>query len=254
MTALSAKSLSFTTLAAIGLLSFATPAQAEEEAGVAGMDRAALNQAIEEYIRANPLVLIESLEDFRMKQQEEQDRAAEAALVEQLPFLTSDAVPMTGPEDAPIKIVEFFDYNCGFCKRALTDLLVLLEGEDDVSVHFVEMPILGESSAMAAQWSLAAEKQGKYFEYHTALMRHQGQKDEATLEMLARNVGLDIEQLRTDAEDPALQEQIDQKLEVAREVGVRGTPAFVVNGNLVRGYVGYDGLKALVEEARAGAL
>ncbi|HRC27205.1 MAG TPA: DsbA family protein, partial [Alphaproteobacteria bacterium] len=113
-----------------------------------------------------------------------------------------------------------------------------------------DLPILGETSVLAAKWALAAHLQGKYFDFHKALMSHNGPIDTGVLEQIAKSTGLDVEKLRKDADGEEVEKRMDKDGEIARSIGITGTPAFIVNDDIARGAVGYDGLKQAVDDAR----
>ena len=114
----------------------------------------------------------------------------------------------------------------------------------------MDMPILGPSSLEVSKWSLAAQKQGKYFEYHQALLEHNGQKDEATFEKLAKDVGLDVKQLKKDKDDAAIEEMINKQIQQAQELGIRGTPGFIINGEVFPGYMPAAQIQEILATAR----
>ncbi|MEM7680142.1 MAG: DsbA family protein, partial [Pseudomonadota bacterium] len=115
---------------------------------------------------------------------------------------------------------------------------------------FREMPILSANSNDIARWSLASHEQGKYFEFHAALMNHRGSRNAETMKKIAKDVGLDPEQLEKDANSSDVKAALEESVKVAREVGIQGTPAFIINGELYPGYLGPEGLKRAVESAR----
>lgn len=149
--------------------------------------------------------------------------------------------------------MEFFDYNCGYCKRAIPDIQNVLKDDENVRFVFKEMPILGPSSRTAALWALAAHNQDKYFDYHVALMEFRGPKEEAQLEKLARDAGLDVEKMKQDIADGNIEEELNKVMSVASEIGVSGTPAFIVGETFIPGYIGEDGLKEAIKAEREKA-
>lgn len=224
---------------------FIAPAFAEN------FSREQLDQIVHDYIMKNPKVIIDSVNEYGKSQQEEENKKAEGAVKENMDWLTKNKNhPESGNPKGDVTIVEFFDYNCGYCKQAFTDLMTLVEQDKNLRVVFIEVPILGESSFEAARWALAANKQKAYLAYHTALMRHKGAFDQSIFETYAKQAGLDVEQLKKDKADPAINAIMDENLKMASTLGVSGTPAFVVGEQLIRGYVGIDGLKQAVEAAR----
>jgi protein-disulfide isomerase len=211
----------------------------------------AVDQAIETYIQNNPDKIIQSLEQHQQDQMAERARQEAENLEKNIAYLSAENHPTAGNAQGDVTVVEFFDYNCGYCKRAFQDLQILLESDENVNIVFVEMPILGPSSLLTAKWSLAAAKQDKYFDYHAALMKFSGKKNEQSLSAVAESAGLDVQQLKLDAQSPEISEQIQKNVEIARQIGVNGTPGFVINGEIFKGYLGYEGLKGVIDEARA---
>lgn len=209
-----------------------------------------VKKIIEETLKEKPAIVIDAIEGYRVQQEAEQEKQAAQKLEQFKPYFSDAGLPSMGPADAKITIVEFFDYNCGYCKRALPDIQAALKEHKDVRVVFQEMPILSPLSQSAAQWAIGAHKQGKYFEFHSALMEFQGEKTDEALAKIAGEIGLNVEQLKKDAASPETAEQIKKSTEAAREIGIQGTPAFIVGNTLYRGYLGEDGMKKAIEEAR----
>ena len=234
----------------LAFTAFTFAAQAHATDTFTPEQKAEVAKILEQHLRDNPHIIIESVENFRKKQEEEQMANASKAIETNMAFLSAADAPSIGNAKGDVTVIEFFDYNCGYCKRAIPDIQALLADDKNVRIVFHEMPILSDTSMTAARWALAAHKQGKYFEYHVALMNHNGQKDEAGLEALAKELGLDIAKMKTDAGSPEIAAEIDKSMAAAREIGVNGTPAFIINGTLYPGYLGPDGLKASIESAR----
>ena len=235
----------FSLLLAVSSISSAAVAQE-----TASLSKDEINAVIEEYIKENPDVIIKSLQEHDRQQQEQQEAAQAAKLDDHQVYLETGDLPRAGNPQGDIKIVEFYDYNCGYCKRAFDDLNVLLESDPNVEVTFVDMPILGESSLESAKWSLAAADDEKFFDYHAAIMSFGGAKNEANLRTLASSAGINADELKASLNDPAIIDSIEKNIQVARDIGIRGTPGFVINGQIYRGYLGFDGLKAVIDEIR----
>ncbi len=214
-------------------------------------DKDAFGEAVKGYLFENPEVIFESIERHRAQQEQDKKKNAEIKMEEHLPYLTSADNPSVGNPDGDITVIEFFDYNCGYCKRALPDIQSALDGDKNLRVVLKDMAILGPSSRKLALWSLAAHKQGKYFEYHVALMNHNGSKEEDGLMKLATQLGMDAEKLKADANSNEIAAQLDKDTIIAGEVGVQGTPAFIIGTQFIPGYVGADGLKQIIAEERA---
>lgn len=236
-----------TMIMGIATMSAIQPAQAQDfNAG----QTQAIEGIVKDYLMKNPQVIFESIDAFRTQREEEERKQAVDAIENNLKNLTSAQAPSIGPADADVTIVEFFDYNCGYCKRALPDVQAVIDKDPKVRVVFKEMPILGPTSFTAAQWALAARKQDKYFEYHAALMEHRGPKEEPQLTKIAKDLGLDVEKMKTDANSDDVQKQIADDVELARLIGINGTPAFIVGKTLYPGYIGEEGLFDAIAQAR----
>jgi protein-disulfide isomerase len=205
-----------------------------------------------EAIRENPQIIMEAIALI-----EEQRSAAQAAaqaeiLLRQRAFLENDPnAPSVGNPDAQTVIVEFFDYNCPYCKRAAGDVKALLAAEDDVRVVYREWPILGEGSVLASRAALAARNQGKYAEMHWGLMEMRGRAEEASIFALARSIGLDVDQLRADMQSDEVNSHIAASDQLAQNLGFTGTPAFVIGDALVPGAIPLAELQQYIAEARS---
>lgn len=209
-----------------------------------------MHQIIRDYLVNNPETVIEALEAFQANQREAEARQFGDRFSQYLNGPEIAEAPTVGNPDGDVTIIEFVDYNCGYCKQAFRDVQRLLGEDDNVKVVFIEYPILSQSSTDAARYALAAERQGQYFEFHQALMTLSGQKNEGTYRRIADNLGLDFEQLQRDANDREIQAVVTRNIEMARNLGIRGTPAFIIDENLYPGYIGYDGMVQLVNDAR----
>jgi protein-disulfide isomerase len=156
---------------------------------------------------------------------------------------------IAGNPDGAITIVEFTDYNCGFCRASLADIDRLIAGNKDVRVIFREVPILAESSRDGARWALAAARQGKYKAFHDALFAG-GPVNEKSIRAAAARAGLNIAQAEKDAASAEIKAELDANLSMMQQIGFGGTPTFFIGDHMVEGAVGYDALKAAVEKAR----
>lgn len=222
--------------------------------GFSDTQKKEIESLIQSYIMENPQVVLDSVEKHQMRQQEEAMAEQAAQAKDFAASLSGETLfPVAGNPDGDITVVEFFDYNCGYCKKAFADINTLIESDKNVRVLFVEMPILGPSSTEASKWALAAHKQGKYFEFHSALMNHQGTKNESSLEDLAAKIGLDVDKLKKDKDDPALTSATEDNIQKAQDLGISGTPGFIVGEEIVRGYVPYTQMESLLQEQRKAA-
>lgn len=238
-------------LAGIAFSALMTSHASAQEAGLTDAQKEDIKAVIQSYLMENPEIIAEAMEELRNKQEREMQAEAQAKMAEYKDFFQTADMPVVGNPDGDITVVEFFDYNCGYCKRAFSDVQALLEEDDNVRIVLMEMPILGPTSLTAAQYALAARKQDKYFEYHTALMEFQGTKDEASLKKIGADLGLDTDKLAADAQSSEIQAIINESVTVAREIGIRGTPGFIVGDEIFRGYIGEEALIRSVKDQRS---
>lgn len=241
--------LKTTAIASLAILPFVSGglnAQAAE-----GLSKNEVESIIADYVKGNPEIIIEALENYRVQQEQDEKASAQEKISKYQNYFQSDDMPSVGNKDADVTVVEFFDYNCGYCRRAVPDIQELVAQDDSVRFVFKEMPILSANSNDIAKWALAANKQGKYFEFHAALMNHKGTRNASTMKKIAKDVGLDPEQLEKDANSSTVKAELDKSISVARDIGISGTPAFIINGELYPGYLGPEGLKRAVQAARA---
>lgn len=203
-------------------------------------------------ILENPEIVMQAV---AILQAEEDVAAAENAarvLTDQRMALEQDPnAPVLGNPDGDVTLVEFFDYNCPYCKRAAPEIEALISADSNVRVVYREWPILSEGSVFAAKAALAAREQGKYEEFHWALMDMRERAEESSVIDVAESLGLDVAQLRLDMESATVLEHIQNSMDLARQLGFSGTPSFVIGEELVPGFVPLDELQRLVVEARA---
>jgi protein-disulfide isomerase len=212
-----------------------------------------MDQRIHDYLLAHPEVLVESLQSYDQKQTADQEAQQKQAIVARRgDLLQSAGDPVAGNPDASFTIVEFFDYHCPYCKAVAADFLNTVQSDGNIRVVFKELPILGDSSVFAAKVALAAQKQGKYLPLHRALMALKGDLSEAAVYGAAKAQGLDVERLKRDMAAPEIQAQIDSTYELARDLGIHGTPAFVIGDELVPGALPMSDLMEKVEKQRKG--
>ncbi|MBX3500054.1 MAG: thioredoxin domain-containing protein [Alphaproteobacteria bacterium] len=235
-------------VAILAALALAPLAQAQS-----GSDRAAIEKIIKEYLIKNPEVLVEALQEYERRQGIEKEERAKAALVRFRDELANDALtPVGGNPKGDVTIVEFFDYNCGYCRRAHPTLKSVVAGDGRIRIVHKQFPILSEDSKIAARMALAAHKQGKYFEVHNALMEARGQISAERMAQVIADLKLDAQRLTKDMDDPAITQHIDKAAQLARALGVNGTPAFIIGTQLIPGAVDADTMKAAVAKARKG--
>jgi protein-disulfide isomerase len=204
-----------------------------------------------EAILENPEIVMEAVGLLQQREEAAAAAAAQATLSEQRAALEDDPnAPVLGNPEGDVTVIEFFDYNCPYCRRALAQVDELIARDDGVRVVFREWPILGEGSVFAARAALAAREQGLYQPFHEALMGARGRLDEVAVMAVAKDVGLDADRLRADMEAPEVAAHIERSFALAQSLGFSGTPSFVVGDQLAPGLVDADQLAAMVEAAR----
>ncbi|OYQ37692.1 hypothetical protein CHU95_00565 [Niveispirillum lacus] len=216
------------------------------------LDKAAVEQIVRDYLLTHPELLLEAMEALEKKQQVEGEKAtAEALKTNRQALENAPSSPVGGNPKGDITLVEFFDYNCGYCKRTHPERSAAVKGDGKVRVVYKEFPILAPSSREAAKAALAANKQGKYEAFHTALMTHEGRLDSDAIRAAARRVGLDLKRLEQDMGDPAIDAEIKANMELAQKLGIRGTPGFVVGDTVIPGAIETEQFIALFNATRA---
>ncbi len=206
---------------------------------------------IRDYLLAHPQVLAD-VNDKLQAQQEADDESTRQKAVDKLgqtAFFDPKVAFVTGPANAKTTLVEFFDYNCPFCRLSVPAVQKFYEAhKGSARFAFIEFPIKGPQSIVAARAALAARNQpDKYVPFHFALMKEEGMVDENLVFADAAKVGLDVAKLKADMANPQIQSSVDASLALAKKAHVDGTPAFIVNGHVREGAVDDDLLKELAK-------
>ena len=191
------------------------------------------------------------LEKFEQKQRAARDQASADALASRKDELYNHPMtPVTGNPKGDVTIVEFFDYQCGYCKRAMQTVLEVQKEDPSVRIVWKELPILGPASEFAARAAMAAKRQDKYLDFHVAVMGNRGPLTPDTVFQLAKKAGINVDRLKRDMADPAIEKYLQDTLQLAQQLGINGTPGFVIGGKLVPGAIEKDQMKELIAEAR----
>ncbi|RED10626.1 DsbA family protein [Pontivivens insulae] len=225
-------------IAALALTLFAPAPNA-----VGTRDDAAIKALSLEAIIENPDIIAEAIAILRERQAAEQEQFLAASLE------SDPNAPVLGNTGGDITVVEFFDYNCTYCKAAMPIVQELLESDDDVRLVYREWPILGEGSIFAARAALASRAQGRYEEMHWALMALP-RADEASVMSVARELNLDIGKLLADMNDPAIDAHINLSHQLAERLEFSGTPSFVVGDTRIPGLVPLRQLELIIDDER----
>ena len=212
--------------------------------------RAEFGKLVREYLLANPEVIVEVSEELQRRQQEQQNKQRREVLSSSKEQIFRSPVDFVlGPEDGDVTIVEYFDYNCGWCKRALNEVTKLTKADPKVRVVMKEFPIFGEHSEFAARAALASKVQGKYWDFHVALMK-EGRVTKNNVMTIAQRVGLDVEALKAEMKNPKYAEAIRQTQTIAASLGIEGTPGFIIDSRINPGYLPEAQLRAMVADVR----
>ena len=206
-----------------------------------------IKQLALEAILENPDIIMQAV---AILQQREQERAASGASTVRLQLESDPNAPNLGNPEGDVTVVEFFDYNCPYCRSAGQTLQALLAADTNVRVIYREWPILGEDSVIAARAALAAREQGKYEAFHWALMNGEGRVTEAVIFKVARDLGMDVAKLEADMVSPAVEAHIALSNALAQQLGFTGTPAFIVGDKTAPGMLSFDEITRLVADAR----
>jgi protein-disulfide isomerase len=219
--------------------------------------RSEIERVIRDYLIAHPEVLQEAMAELDKRQaatQAEKQKAAVRTHAELL-FNAPNQVTLGNPK-GNVTFVEFFDYNCGYCKRAMEDMLALMKSDRNLKVVLKEFPVLGPPSLEAARVGVAVQLQDpsgkKYLEFHQKLLGSRGRADEARALAVAKEIGMDIDRIRKDMKGPEVQKVLQQDFKLAESLGLNGTPSYVIGDEVVIGAVGLAGLQEKINTARCG--
>jgi protein-disulfide isomerase len=195
--------------------------------------QAAVRTLIRDTLIQNPEILLEAQRSYEAKQ----ERAQNEKVAKSFADLKSKHGELAfGPANAKVTMIEFFDYKCTYCHAANDWVWAVIAKRPDVRVIFKELPVLSENSHTAAKAAIASHKQGKYKEFHRALMTARGDLGLDQILEIATSVGLDVTRLQKDMADPKVEAQLTGVRQQATDLGINGTPGFVINGSLVAGF------------------
>jgi protein-disulfide isomerase len=212
---------------------------------------------VRNYLLAHPEVLEEAMAELGKRQtaaEAEKHRASVARNAEAI--FNSPRGVTVGSKDGDVTMVEFFDYNCGYCKRAMVDMMALMKSDPKLKVVLKEFPVLGPGSVEAAQVAVAVRMQDpsgkKYLDFHQKLLSGKGQVDKARATAAAKEAGLDMGRLEKDLASPEVRATLEENFKLAEEMGMNGTPSYVIGKQVVIGAVGVDSLREKIGVARCG--
>jgi protein-disulfide isomerase len=214
-------------------------------------DRAALDQAIHDYLMSHPDVVLDALKAGQAQADAKAaDQSRHTIITKQKELLDDPDDLVEGNPKGDVTLVEFFDYRCPYCKEVEPSLDALLKEDGKLRIVYKEFPILGEASVYATHVALAAKKQGKYAEFQRAMMATKGDINDATVLNVAQSIGLDITKIKADMSAPATDKLIDKNYALADALDIQGTPAIVIGGTLIPGAIDIDSLRKDIAAAR----
>ena len=216
-------------------------------------EKTEIGSIVREYLLKNPEVLQEVITELEKKQaaQETAGRTQALASMKGLIYDSPRGVVVGNPK-GDVTLVEFFDYNCGYCKHALEDLTKLMKADPNLKVVLKEFPVLGKPSVEAAQVAVAVRMVApdKYWAFHNALLATRGPADRAKALQAAKEVGIDPAAIQKVASYPELNATLDESMKIAQALSLNGTPSYVLGDQVVVGAVGYDQLKSAIDAQR----
>jgi protein-disulfide isomerase len=209
---------------------------AEPSGAFTPVQRKEIESIIKDILINNPEVLLEAQNALEAKMDKIQaDRMAVAIKEHAGELFRPAGSPVVGNVKGDVPVIEFFDYNCGYCKKAFTDVAKLMDKDKKVRVILKELPILAKGSEEASRIALAAKMQGKYWEFHRAMLETQGQANEASALRVAEKLGLDMARLKKDMASAEVKKEIDDTRQLATKMGIQGTPHFIVGDRIIPG-------------------
>jgi protein-disulfide isomerase len=219
--------------------------------------RGEIETIVKNYLISHPEVLEEAMNELNKRQAAAEEEKHQASISQNSEAIFNSPRNVTlGNKNGDVTFVEFFDYNCGYCKRAMTDMLDLMKADPKLKVVLKEFPVLSEGSVDAAKVAVAVRMQdpggAKYLDFHQRLLGGRGQADKARALAAAKEAGLDVARLEKDMASPEARATIDENFKLAESMGMNGTPSYVIGKQVVVGAIGVEGLREKIGIARCG--
>ena len=241
------------------LLAFAlcaTSQQAQAQ-GFSDTQRGDIEKIVRDYLLAHPEVLEEAMNELSKRQAIADAEKHQANIAKNADIIFNSPRGVTiGNKDGDVTFVEFFDYNFGYCKRAMADMLELMKADPKLKVVLKEFPVLSQGSMEAAQVAVAVRMQDptgkKYLDFHQKLLTGRGAADKARALAAAKEAGLDVAKLEKDLGSPEVKATLEENLKLAESLGMNGTPRYVIGKQVVIGAVGVEALREKISTARCG--
>lgn len=247
----------FSMMMAAALMMLATPLWAEKPAPdrLSDSQRAQVQEIVRQMLKDHPEMVLEAIDALEAKEakaKQDIEAKAQETLKSKTAELTRDADDgVAGNPKGNVTLVEFFDYRCGYCKSMVERIAGIVKADGNIRVVYKEFPILGPNSIMASKAAIASMRQGKYLPFHDALMASKGNLDETAIYSLAKDANLDVERLKQDMSDPAIDKLVAKNKELAKVLDIDGTPGFIIGEQIIRGASDEATLKQAIAQARA---
>jgi len=247
----------FSIMPALGYAEDMTPAPApaapEAAKTFSEADKAAIEDIIKDYlVNKHPEVLMQGMQELQKRDQANAEAKTKGAVTASKDKIYNDPnTPVGGNPKGDVTMVEFFDYQCGYCKMSEEGIEKILKDDKNVKFVYKDFPILGPMSVTAAKAALASARQNKYVKFHDALMAKKDHLTEDMIYQIAKDVGLDVDKLKKDMSDDATAKIVQDNLTLGNDVGVRGTPMFIIGEQVYPGALQPEQLKKAVDDARA---
>jgi protein-disulfide isomerase len=237
-----------------GLAALAGSPVVAQSNGLTDPQKKAVEQIVRDFLLTNPEVIQEAIVELERRQQDAQKTAQTNALQsERNTLLHSPRGNVVGNPSGDVTLVEFFDYNCAYCKRALADVKTLMKADPKLRVVLKDFPVLGPESVEASRVALGVKQQlsgDKLFDYHTKVMESRGRVNGERALQVAKEMGLDMARLQKDMDNAEIKAALQENVGLGDKLGLTGTPAFIIGDEVVSGAVGLEPLRKIVASTR----
>ncbi|MFA3917899.1 DsbA family protein [Ruegeria hyattellae] len=231
------------------------PAHALDLSNMSDADRAAFGDQVRAYLLENPEIIVEAIEVLEQQQQQATALADQELVQANADALFNDGYSWVGGNpEGDITLVEFMDYRCGYCRRAVPEVANLLAEDGNIRLVIKELPILGEASVLSSRFAVATKQvagDDAYKQVHDALLEFGGDVSEVTLRRLSDGLGLDSDAILAAMDSEAVSDEISKTRELAQKLQISGTPSFVLGTEMLRGYLTADQMQQIAEGVRA---
>jgi protein-disulfide isomerase len=250
--------LSFRPLAAaLFALALAAAPQTVSAQNFSDTQRGDIEKIVREYLIKHPEVLEEAMNELSKRQAAAESEKHQASITQNSDAIFNSPRGVTiGNKDGDVTFVEFFDYNCGYCKKAMADMLDLMKADPKLKIVLKEFPVLSQGSVEAAQVGVAMRMQDptgkKYLDFHQKLLGGRGAADKARAMAAAKEAGADMAKLEKDLASAEVRSTLEENMKLAESLGMNGTPSYVIGKQVVIGAVGAESLKEKIGIARCG--